>query len=48
MDNKRHIEIEISVRWNDEDYYEHEGYYSTIDKAIEALIELKELEKSML
>ena len=40
-----HLEIEISTAWDDEDEYEHEGYYHTIDDAIEALISLKKMEK---
>ena len=40
-----HLEIEISIAWDDEDEYEHEGYYHTIDDAIKALISLKEMEK---
>lgn len=40
-----HLEIEISIAWDDEDEYEHEGYYHTIDDAIEALISLKKMEK---
>lgn len=40
-----HLEIEISIAWDDEDEYEHEGYYSSIDDAIKALISLKEMEK---
>lgn len=41
-----HLEIEISTAWDDEDEYEHEGYYHTIDDAIEALISLKQVEKN--
>ena len=40
-----HLEIEISIAWDDEDEYEHEGYYHTIDDAIKALISLKKMEK---
>lgn len=40
-----HLEIEISIAWDDEDEYEHEGYYYTIDDAIGALINLKKMEK---
>ena len=40
-----HLEVEISIAWDDEDEYEHEGYYHTIDDAIEALISLKQMEK---
>ena len=40
-----HLEVEISIAWDDEDEYEHEGYYHTIDDAIEALISLKKMEK---
>jgi hypothetical protein len=42
-----HLEIEISITWDDEDEYEHEGYYHTIDDAIEALIDLKKIEKDL-
>ena len=41
-----HLEIEISVAWDDEDEYEHEGYYHTIDDAIEALLRLKQMEQN--
>ena len=27
-----HLEIEISIAWDDEDEYEHEGYYHTFDE----------------
>ena len=40
-----HLEVEISLAWDDEDEYEHEGYYSSIDDAIKALTSLKEMEK---
>ena len=40
-----HLEIEISTAWDDEDEYEHEGYYHTIDDAIKALLSLKQMEK---
>lgn len=40
-----HLEVEISIAWDDEDDYEHEGYYHNIDDAIEALISLKKIEK---
>lgn len=40
-----HLKIEISIAWDDENEYEHEGYYHTIDDAIKALISLKEMEK---
>ena len=42
-----HLEIEISIAWDDEDEFEHEGYYHTIDDAIKALISLKEMEKDL-
>ena len=42
-----HLKIEISIAWDDEDDYEHEGYYHTIDDAIKALISLKEMEKEL-
>ena len=42
-----HLEIEISIAWDDEDEYEHEGYYHTIDDAIKALNSLKEMEKDL-
>ena len=42
-----HLEIEISIAWDDEDEYEHEGYYHTIDDAIKALMNLKEIEKDI-
>ena len=42
-----HLEIEISTAWDDEDEFEHEGYYHSIDDAIEALISLKKMEKDL-
>lgn len=41
-----HLEVEISIAWDDEDEYEHEGYYHTIDDAIEALLRLKQMEQN--
>lgn len=42
----RHLKVEISIAWDDEEEFEHEGYYRTIDDAIDALISLKEMEKN--
>lgn len=42
----RHLKVEISIAWDDEEEFEHEGYYQTIDDAIDALISLKEMEKN--
>ena len=42
-----HLEVEISLAWDDEDEFEHEGYYHSIDDAINALISLKEMEKDL-
>ena len=39
-----HLEIEIGIAWDDEDEFEHHGYYASIDEAIAALLELKKLE----
>lgn len=41
-----HLKVEISIAWGNEEEYEHEGYYRTIDDAIDALISLKEMEKN--
>lgn len=41
-----HLKVEISIAWGNEKEYEHEGYYRTIDDAINALISLKEMEKN--
>ena len=35
-----HFEIEISIAW-DNDEFEHEGYYNSVDDAIEALLKYK-------
>lgn len=42
-----HLEVEISLAWDDEDEFEHEGYYHSIDDAINALISLKNMEKEL-
>lgn len=35
-------QVEISLAFNDNEDFEHEGYYNNIDEAIEALKKLKE------
>ena len=32
-----HLQFEIRIAWDDEDEFEHEGYYDSVDMAIEAL-----------
>ena len=34
------LQFEISIAWDD-DEFEHEGYYNSIDDAIEALLKYK-------
>lgn len=42
-DRKSHkMHFEISVAWDDEDEFEHEGYYHSADEAIAALMKFKE------
>ena len=36
-----HLEVEISIAWDDDDEFEHEGYYDNVDDAIEALLKYK-------
>lgn len=36
-------QVEISLAFSDEDDFEHEGFYSNIDEAIEALERIKKL-----
>ena len=38
----RHLQVEISIAWDDEDEFEHEGYYDSVDNAINALMKYKE------
>ena len=33
--------FEISIAWDDDDEFEHEGYYHSVDDAIEALLKYK-------
>lgn len=40
-----HLQFEISVAWNDDDEFEHEGYYDNVDDAIEALMKYKKIEE---
>lgn len=35
-----HLQFEISIAWDD-DEFEHEGYYNSVDDAIEALLKYK-------
>lgn len=41
MDN---VSVEISLRYDsdEDDYYEHYGYYETIDEAIKELLRIKQ------
>lgn len=36
-----HLQFEISIAWDDDDEFEHEGYYNSVDDAIEALLKYK-------
>lgn len=38
----KNLEVEISIAHPDDDCFEHEGYYDSIDEAIEALKYIKE------
>ena len=40
-----HLRFEISVAWDDDDEFEHEGYYDNVDDAIAALMKYKEISK---
>ena len=42
-----HLQFEILIAWDDDDEFEHEGYYDNVDDAIAALISLKEMEKEL-
>ena len=48
MDNQfeehkdRHLKFEISIAWDDDDEFEHESYYNSVDDAINALLKYKE------
>ena len=33
--------FEISIAWDDDDEFEHEGYYNSVDDAINALFKYK-------
>ena len=37
----RHLQFEISLDQNDNDEFEHEGYYNSVDDAINALLKYK-------
>lgn len=39
-----HLQFEISIAWDDDDEFEHEGYYDSVDDAINALMKYKEME----
>ena len=41
--NEKHLQFEISIAWDDDDEFEHEGYYNSVDDAIKALMKYKEL-----
>ena len=32
-----HLQFEIRIAWDDDDEFEHEGYYNSVDEAIDAL-----------
>lgn len=36
-----HLQFEISIAWDDDDEFEYEGYYDSVDDAIEALLKYK-------
>lgn len=36
-----HLQFEISIAWDDDDEFEHEGYYNSVDEAIQALLKYK-------
>ena len=36
-----HLQFEISIAWDDDDEFEHEGYYNSVDDAIKALLKYK-------
>ena len=41
--NKNHrLQFEISLAWDDDDEFEYEGYYNSVDDAINALLKYKE------
>lgn len=40
-----HLQFEISIAWDDDDEFEHEGYYDSVDDAIKALLKYKNIEK---
>ena len=40
-----HLQFEISIAWDDDDEFEHEGYYDNVDDAIAALMKYKEISK---
>ena len=35
-------QVEISLAWSDDDDFEHEGYYNSVDDAIKALLKYKQ------
>ena len=37
-----HLRFEILTAWDDDDEFEHEGYYDNVDDAIKALMKYKE------
>ena len=39
------LQFEISIAWDDDDEFEHEGYYDNVDDAINALLKYKNIEK---
>lgn len=43
MDEAKDIAVEISLSFGDDDNFYHEGYYDSIQDAIDALYKLKEM-----
>ena len=41
----KQICIEISIAWSEDDEFEHEGYYDSVDDAIKALLKYKNINK---
>lgn len=36
-----YLRFEISIAWDDDDEFEHEGYYNSVNDAIKALLKYK-------
>ena len=41
-EKNHHLQFEILIAWDDDDEFEHEGYYDNVDDAIAALMKYKE------